>query len=65
MASAAVENQDRKDQDYEDQDHKNCDHKSKDKRPVKGFGNFLASSNLDFRCVLKPPVYTGSYGNQL
>ena len=44
------EEQDHEDQDHKDQDHEDQDHKGEgeDKRPAKGFGNFLSGSNLGF-----------------
>ena len=59
MASAAVE-------DHEDQDHGDQDYESKDedKRPAKGFGDFLAGWNLGFGCLPELPVGAESCRHQ-
>ena len=60
MVSVAVE--DHGDQDHEYQDHEG---EGKDKRPAKGFGIYLAGSNLGFGCVPELLVGTASCRHQL
>ena len=54
MALAAMEDHEDwhyENQDHEDRDHEDQEYEGEDKRSAKGFGIFLAGSNLGVRCV--------------